>query len=143
MVKTDSVTKESNGYMSVTSNVIEVKEAPLFDFGEQSGLYFKPKSLKLGLLLTADKVQSAFSGKTEKLPERPYSLEFRLPGGHTKGRGLIVYKNYTNGPLKQYGIVNHWDSGIKLALNQIDRIKELAKEGVTQAMSDSELADDA
>jgi len=145
MIKTEQGTQDSfmskNGYMSASNNVVE-EEATLFDFGEHSGLYFKPKSLKLGRLLTADKVKLAFTGKTEELKKRPYTLEFKLPGAHTKGRGLIVYKNYANGAVKQYGIVNHWDSGIKLALNQVDRIKELAKESVTRAMSDSELADD-
>tara|TARA_B110000495_G_C22969320_1_gene568778 strand:+ start:992 stop:1420 length:429 start_codon:yes stop_codon:yes gene_type:complete len=141
MVKTDSVTKESNGYMSVTTNIIE-EEVPLFNFGENSGLYFKPKSLKLGRLLTADKVQSAFIGDTEALKKNPYTLEFKEPRQSSKGRGLIVYKNYVNGVPKQYGIVNHWDSGIKLALSEIDNIKELAKENVTRAMSDSELAND-
>jgi len=141
MNKTNNAVQTPNGTMGFSTKIAE-EEAVLFDFGEHSGLYFKPKSLKLGRLLTEDKVQSAFTGDTEKLSKRPYTLEFKEPRQTSKGRGLIVYKNYANGAVKQYGIVNHWDSGIKLAINQVDRIKELAKESVTRAMSDAELADD-
>ena len=114
----------------------------MFDFGENSGIYFKPKSIKLGEKLTAGKVQTAFINDNSKLAKRPYVLEFQEPRAGTKGRGLIVYKNYTNGPRKQYGIVNHWDSNIKLNMSQVPRIKELASQAVTRAMSDSELAND-
>jgi len=131
-------TNNSNGQMSAGVK----EEDVLFNFGENSGLYFKPKNPSFGRLLNADKVRSAFINDNTKLKDNPYTLEFSLPGAHTKGRGLIVHKNYGVGVPRQYGILNHWDKGIKLAVDQIERIKELAKQGVTQAMSDADLAND-
>jgi len=138
-VVTDNGVETKNGKFSFDAGQDEIK---LFDFGENSGIYFKPKSVKLGLKLVADKVQSAFIKDNSKLTVRPYILEYQEPRAGTKGRGLIVYKAYINGPRKQYGIVNHWDSNIKLNMSQIARIVELATHSVTQAMSDTELAND-
>ena len=117
-------------------------EVVLFDLGENSGHYFKPKSIKLGDKLTAGKVQTAFINDNSKLAKRPYVLEYKEPRAGSKGRGLIVYKNYKNGPRKQFGIINHWDSNIKLSMDMVPMIVGLAKHSVTRAMSDSELAND-
>ena len=138
-VVTDNGVETQNGKFSFDAGQDEIK---LFDFGENSGIYFKPKSVKLGLKLTAEKVQSAFIKDNSNLPKNPYVLEYQEPRASSKGRGLIVYKNYTNRPRKQYGIVNHWDKNIKLNMSQVARIVELATHSVDQAMSDTELAND-
>ena len=134
-----SVNQSATNY---ANNSITEKETKTFDLGEQSGLYFLPKSFSFSQKLDASKVQSAFTKDNTKLKEHPYVLEFKEPRQSTKGRGLIVYKNYVNGALRQYGIVNNKDSDIKLSLSQVDSIKELAKENVSVAMSDDDLAND-
>ena len=139
-VVVDNGTETKNGKFNFDAGQDEIT---LFDFGANSGIYFKPKSVKLGLKLTAEKVQSAFIKDNSNLPKNPYVLEYQEPRAGSKGRGLIVYKNYTNGPRKQYGIVNHWDSNIKLDMSQVSRIVELANHSVNQAMSDTDLANDS
>jgi len=135
----DNGTEATNGKFSFDEGQAEVI---LFDLGENSGHYFKPKSIKLSEKLTAGKVQTALINDNSKLAKRPYVLEYQEPRSGSKGRGLIVYKNYKNGPRKQFGIINHWDSNIKLSMDMVPKIIELAKQSVTRAMSDSELAND-
>tara|TARA_B110000438_G_C15776042_1_gene634102 strand:- start:89 stop:502 length:414 start_codon:yes stop_codon:yes gene_type:complete len=134
-----SVNQSATNY---TNGSITEKETKTFDLGEQSGLYFLPKSFSFSQKLDASKVQSAFTKDNTKLKGNPYVLEFKEPRQGSKGRGLIVYKNYVNGVPKQYGIVNNRDSGVKLSISQVDSIKELAKESVSVAMSDDDLAND-
>jgi hypothetical protein len=134
-----SVNQSATNY---ANNSITEKETKTFDLGEQSGLYFLPKSFSFSQKLDANKVQSAFTKDNTKLKGNPYVLEFKEPRQGSKGRGLIVYKNYVNGVPKQYGIVNNRDSGVKLSISQVDSIKKLAKESVSVAMSDDDLAND-
>ena len=139
-VSADNGTETKNGRFNFDAGQDEIT---LFDFGANSGIYFKPKGVTFGLKLTAEKVQSAFIKDNSNLPKNPYVLGYQEPRAGSKGRGLIVYKNYTNGPRKQYGIVNHWDSNIKLDMGQVSRIVELANHSVNQAMSDTDLANDS
>ena len=134
-----SVNQSATNY---ASNSITEKETKTFDLGEQSGLYFLPKSFSFSQKLDANKVQSAFTKDNTKLKGNPYVLEFKEPRQGSKGRGLIVYKNYVNGVPKQFGIVNNRDSGVKLSISEVDSIKKLAKENVSVAMSDDDLAND-
>tara|TARA_Y100001963_G_C6754600_1_gene436095 strand:+ start:1239 stop:1667 length:429 start_codon:yes stop_codon:yes gene_type:complete len=137
-VVTDNGTESKNGKFSFDEGKGEM---PLFDLGENSGFYFRPKSVSFGEKLNEQLVQNAFTKDNTKLPKNPYTLEMTKAGG--KGRGLVVRKNYINSKPRLYGIVNNWNQDIILDESYSKRIIELAKESVARTMSDDDLANDA
>ena len=139
-VVTDNGTESKNGKFSCDEGKGEMQ---LFDLGENSGFYFRPKSVSFSHKLDEQKVTDTFTKDNTKLKEKPYVLEMTKAG--KKGRGLIVRKNYINrkGIPKLYGIVNAWDQTITLDESYIERIIEFAKQSVTRTMSDDDLANDA
>lgn len=137
-VVTNNGSKSKNGKFKYEEGKGEM---PLFGLGEDSGFYFKPKSVQVGNMLDPEKVQKALVNDNTKLPKRPYTIDISKAGG--QGRGLVIRKKYQQGKPKYFGLINAWDETVTLDESYIERIIELAKQSVTRIMSDFDLANDA